>query len=59
MLRIEIETNNTNDGEAYIHDVQLDTSKIEIMAAIDTLYGGEGVLSIYMYVVEEIETTAL
>jgi hypothetical protein len=58
MLRIEVRTDVTGDEEAYIHDIQptedkkMTSAMIEALLAVETLYGHEGVNSIYIYAAE-------
>lgn len=58
MLRIEVCTDATGE-EAYIHDIKTTDDKkmtsamIEALLAVETLYGHEGVTSIYIYAAEE------
>lgn len=61
MLRIEVSTNETGTEEAYIFKLKVgDPDKlmseiIDVLLAIETLYGREGVQSVYIATEEEEE----
>lgn len=54
-LRIEVGTAEMEEGLVYVHKLKLDANKVDILDAVETLYGAEEVTSISMSVAEDVE----
>lgn len=52
-LRIEVGTSECDEGTVYVHKLKLDANKIDILDAVETLYGNEEVISISMMIDED------
>lgn len=51
VLRIEIEDENTVEDQVWVHQLPLETSKVEIMKAVECLYPTAS--SVYIFAAEE------
>ncbi len=54
-MRVEVTTSRCSPDEAYIHDIPMDSGATleNIMYAVQTLYGHEGVSELYLHELEE------